>query len=1195
MNRVATSVTAARGAAKGARAGQVAWALFDWAVSPFSVLIITFVFPAYFAAAIAGDQLHGQALWGYAVGASGLVVALLSAPLGAIADAGGRRKPWILGFMLLGDASHRAALVRLSWPRLPVTGADLGGHRQCGRGVQHHVQQRDAARYRERRRVGRLSGWAWGLGYAGGLAALAVAFVAFVQPPLPLFDLDRDSAEHIRIVGPLVACWMGLFGWPLLLLTPDRPARNRPMAGALRDGLANLSRTLRDLRARPGLLRFLLANMLYADGLVTLFALGGVYVSGAFGMSLAEVVVFGLTLNVAAGVGAFAFGWLDDRLGSRRIILLALAGLIIAGAAAASVQTRPWLWLTGGFLGIFVGPVQASSSSADGASGARRPAGRVLRAAGSLEQGDILRRARLSRRSLPMPPAASGSGWRLSLFSWSPASASWRRAAETTMADPVDQALVRIARDLAHELWPGRRAVDRAGLDSSLDRDWGFDSLSRAELLLRVERAFGTHLPERLLGEAETLRDLVKALAEAKPAWLSRAELGARAPAPEAAEPAPPTARTITEVLDWHARRHSDRVHIVLLEGDGKETPITYRQLRERARAVARGLVARGLEPGQRVAIMLPTSEAFFVAFFGVLYAGGVPTPIYPPARLSRVEEHLRRQANILRNARAVMLIAAPEASAIGRLLGLQLEACSASTRSMTLPWPALKRCLCRLARATEMALVQYTSGSTGDPKGVVLSHANLLANIRAMGEAMAAGPSDVFVSWLPLYHDMGLIGAWLGSLYFAAPLVVMSPLVFLVRPESWLWAIHRHKGTLSAAPNFAFELCLRRIDEPMIAGLDLGSLRMVTNGSEAVSPATIRRFAERFGPYGFRRSAMAPVYGLAENAVGLAFPPLDRMPIIDRVDRRALTEHGKAAPATPEAMDALEFVACGRPLPGHQIRIVDATGEVGERQEGRLQFRGPSATSGYLDNPARTSELFDGPWLNSGDLAYVAGGDVFITGRSKDIIIRAGRHIYPEELEAAIGDLGGVRKGCVAVFGTADPRTGTERLVVVAETRLTEAGRTHRPATSRRRDRDATARCAARGNSARAARQRAQDLERQAAACGNARSLRKASPGQGERPCIAAARSAGALGSRDAPASGMARAFRSGLRGVVVGRARHCISGAVAAGCSGARTEAALGHRARHCTPAAALDGRTCGRDRGMAESWRDTACHQP
>lgn len=608
------------------------------------------------------------------------------------------------------------------------------------------------------------------------------------------------------------------------------------------------------------------------------------------------------------------------------------------------------------------------------------------------------------------------------------------------MPEPSEQALVTIARDLARELYPGRRIVERCGLDSSLDRDWGFDSLSRAELLLRVERAFAAHLPERLLGEADTLRDLMEALTHAEARTPKGLDLAARVPAAEPAEPAPDTAATVTDVLDWHVGRHGERIHIVLVEGDGTERSITYRQLSERARAVARGLLATGIEAGQRVAIMLPTGDSFFVAFFGVLYAGGVPTPIYPPARMSRIEEHLRRQAGILRNAAAVALIAAPEASSIGRLLGLQVESLRHIVSVEELAAAGAAAQLPRSPRPTAVALVQYTSGSTGDPKGVVLTHANLLANIRAMGEAMQAGPSDVFVSWLPLYHDMGLIGAWLGSLYFAAPLVVMSPFVFLVRPERWLWAIHRHKGTLSAAPNFAFELCLRRVEDPMIEGLDLSSLRMVTNGSEAVNPDTIRRFTARFARHGFRPEAMAPVYGLAENAVGLAFPPLGRLPVIDRIDRVALVRQAQAIEAPQQATDALEFVACGQPLPGHQIRIVDAAGETGERQEGHLQFRGPSATSGYLDNPAKTSELFDGPWLNSGDLAYAAGGDVFITGRSKDIVIRAGRHIYPEEIEAAVGDLAGIRKGCVAVFGAPDPHAGTERLVVVAETRLTEA-----------------------------------------------------------------------------------------------------------------------------------------------------------
>jgi 1-acyl-sn-glycerol-3-phosphate acyltransferase len=310
------------------------------------------------------------------------------------------------------------------------------------------------------------------------------------------------------------------------------------------------------------------------------------------------------------------------------------------------------------------------------------------------------------------------------------------------------------------------------------------------------------------------------------------------------------------------------------------------------------------------------------------------------------------------------------------------------------------------------------------------------------MGEVIDPTGSDVFVSWLPLYHDMGLIGAWLGSLHYGVPLVVISPLRFLVRPERWLWAIHRHRGTLSAAPNFAFELCLRKIEDEAIAGLDLSSLRMVANGAEPVSAETIRNFTNRFARYGFRPEAMAPVYGLAENAVGLAFPPLGRLPLIDRIGRRALGRERRAVPVGADDADSIEFVACGRPLPGHQVRIRGLTGELGEREEGQLQFRGPSAASGYFANPEKNRELFDGEWLNSGDLAYIAGGEVFVTGRSKDIIIRAGQHIYPQEVEEAVGEVAGVRKGCVAVFGISDPVAGTERVVILAETRETDPDR---------------------------------------------------------------------------------------------------------------------------------------------------------
>ena len=442
---------------------------------------------------------------------------------------------------------------------------------------------------------------------------------------------------------------------------------------------------------------------------------------------------------------------------------------------------------------------------------------------------------------------------------------------------------------------------------------------------------------------------------------------------------------------------------------------------------------------------MLPTSPEYFYTYLGALLAGGVPVPIYPPARMSQIEDHVRRHAGILANAQAAILVTVPEAMAVARLLEASV--------------PGLRRVLTAAAlveqrgesvpvRATaeDVAFIQYTSGSTGNPKGVVLTHANLLANIRTMARAVQVSSKDVFVSWLPLYHDMGLIGAWLGSMYVGMPLVVMSPFAFLSRPERWLWAIHRYRGTVSAGPNFAYELCLKRIDDAQLVGLDLSSWRIAFNGAEAVSPDTVVRFPERFARYGLRPEALAPVYGLAESTVGLLFPPLGRGAVIDRIRRGPFELQRKALPAAPDDPNPLRFVACGRPLAGHQVRIVDETGlEVGERVEGRLEFKGPSATSGYFRNPDETRRLFRGEWLDTGDRAYMAEGDIYVTGRVKDIIIRGGRNIYPHELEEAVGELPGLRKGCVAVFGSPDPQAGTERLVVLAETR--ESGEAAREA----------------------------------------------------------------------------------------------------------------------------------------------------
>jgi acyl carrier protein len=568
--------------------------------------------------------------------------------------------------------------------------------------------------------------------------------------------------------------------------------------------------------------------------------------------------------------------------------------------------------------------------------------------------------------------------------------------------------------------------------DASFDRDLGLDSLSRMELIRRVEDRFGVTLPEASLEELNCARELWEAIAAAKTGALGmirRAGVVQRA-----AVGSPARAETLLDVLRWHAEHRGARRYITFFEDHGDGPTLSFGELYARSAETAAGLQEAGVEPGERVALMLPTSQDYFFAYFGTLLAGAVPVPIYPPARRSEIEDHMRRQRSVLDNAGAAMLITVPEGRNLARL-----------SRAMV---PSLReiRCVEELAgnpsqlqhvarRAEDIALLQYTSGSTGTPKGVILTHANLLANIRAASGGVQATGDDVFVSWLPLYHDMGLIGACLATLYNGIELVLMSPIRFLTRPQRWLWAIHRHRGTLSAAPNFAYELCLAKIDDKAIEGLDLSSWRLSLNGAEAVSPHAVEGFCERFAPYGFRRETMYPVYGLAENAVALAFPPPGSPPHIDAVQREALARTGIAAPAPADDPAALRFVCCGQAVPDHEIRIVDATGvEVGEREQGRIQFRGPSATSGYFNNPEATRRLFRGGWLETGDLGYFAEGGLYITGRSKDIVIRRGRNIYPDEIERAVGELAGVRRGRVAAFGSPDPANGGERLVVVAE-----------------------------------------------------------------------------------------------------------------------------------------------------------------
>ncbi|MDH5559745.1 MAG: AMP-binding protein, partial [Deltaproteobacteria bacterium] len=361
--------------------------------------------------------------------------------------------------------------------------------------------------------------------------------------------------------------------------------------------------------------------------------------------------------------------------------------------------------------------------------------------------------------------------------------------------------------------------------------------------------------------------------------------------------------------MDWFDYYHPDRPHITYYDEKDQKSVITYRDLKSNAEKLAAGLVKKGLKQGDSVAIMLPTGKEYFYSFFGILYSGGIPVPIYPPAKLSQIEDHLKRHAAILKNAGSPFLITVPEAQKFCYFLKAEVEELKTivTFEELTEHQQEPTR---SPARTDDTAFLQYTSGSTGNPKGVILSHRQLLANIRIMGKATRITSKDVFISWLPLYHDMGLIGAWLGSLYHACPLVILSPISFLLRPERWLKAIHQHRGSISAGPNFAYELCCQKIKDEDIEGIDLSSWRCAFNGAEQVSRETIDHFCERFKDYGFKSQSIMPVYGLAEASLGLTFPPHHSDVLIDEIDKEEFLNYGIAIKAAPDDPEKLSFVS---------------------------------------------------------------------------------------------------------------------------------------------------------------------------------------------------------------------------------------------------------------------------------------------
>lgn len=573
--------------------------------------------------------------------------------------------------------------------------------------------------------------------------------------------------------------------------------------------------------------------------------------------------------------------------------------------------------------------------------------------------------------------------------------------------------------------------------NAELEKNLGIDSIGKVELFHEIEEKFNIYLPDDLLATALTVLDLSAAIEKSHPA--KNCHSFRKTLLPKRAHYYPKNEKSIVEVLRHWVKNEPNRPHIYLQQENGDELTISYKDLLDNALKVAANLYKIGIRQYDTVAIMLPTCEGFFYSFMGVQLLGAVPVPIYPPFRPDKIEEYTLREVKILKKSGIKVLITFDKAEKLSDLLGVFIPSLKKVVTYQQISDAVKKPPEVRLT-GEHSALIQFTSGSTSDPKGVLLSHFNLMSNIQAIGDAMQIQPNDVVVSWLPLYHDMGLIGCWLSPLYYGRPVIIMSPIYFLTRPERWLWAIHYHKATISAGPNFAYDLCVKRITPERIEGLDLSSWRLALNGAEAVNPNTVDSFIQKFSKYGFKEQSYFPVYGLAESCVAVCFPPLGRAPIIDTISQEDYQTKQIATPIDNIKEKSVRFVCCGKAIPKHQIRIVDGQDNVlPERTIGSLQFQGPSTMQGYYDNPEASSEVFHGDWCDTGDFAYMVDGEVYITGRKKDIIIKAGRNLYPEVIEDVASQVDGVRKGCVAAFGVSDAQKGTEKLVVVAETKETQ------------------------------------------------------------------------------------------------------------------------------------------------------------
>lgn len=469
-----------------------------------------------------------------------------------------------------------------------------------------------------------------------------------------------------------------------------------------------------------------------------------------------------------------------------------------------------------------------------------------------------------------------------------------------------------------------------------------------------------------------------------------------------------------------------------LLDRDSSETWVSWPEVVRRARRVASGLGRLGVTHGDRVALVFPTSVEFLDALFGVILAGAVPVPLYPPAHLGRLDEYHARTAAMLTAANARLVLAS---RGIRRVLGetirqaLPTLGCHAVADLRTDEAPAVT------VDPADLALIQFSSGTTADPKPIALSHRAALSQAVLLNSFWPDDEqtSHSGVSWLPLYHDMGLIGCLFTALERPATVTLIPPELFVARPVVWLQALSRYRATISAAPSFGYARCVERIRDDEMAGLDLSRWRIALCGGETVVPAVLDAFARRFARCGFAKEALTPVYGLAEATLAVTFGDLARPFVARRFDRVTLAKQGIAV----ESDEGLDIASVGRPVPGFQVRIVgDGRSVHPENQVGVIECRGPSTMDAYLGQPEATARVLHDGWLDTGDLGFLRDGELYVTGRAKDMLLVRGRNHAPDVVERAVERLHGVRAGrTVAVSWRPDGADG-EALYVFVEVR---------------------------------------------------------------------------------------------------------------------------------------------------------------